>query len=654
MVTDSQKKKLFLLMHPLLDAAAVSLGGAPLDGNVEAKAQMKQLKKDLKDFEHQFFSAEGRKPGKNDIVSNKEIARKYKLYAKLKSQLEVSSSSKELETDEVQPLNASLNLPNSIDSSAGAVEVGSLVSAKSVPRSEAAPLGNGAVSRARTVSSTSPKSPAGTKGFDFLEDLPENFKLNKNSKIDELKTPTRSATLSEPNKTESSSFATESPLKENSPSVVEFLSRKKELEALSTNVEVQESNFGADQNAPVDSVEPTKQTTEAAPQAMEAPVVADNPSIQVESDSESEDSETEENSDNREDRQEVNEQPRKEPVDEPENSSKNMVSPAPVSPQTPKASASEDVKVGDSPTNASSSDALAVPSKGSSHFALAERRSPTPPPGAAALAAAASVFDKEKAKRAVDKLATSGAALKVASEMITDPKLFQRLPRKGILRCRVYRKTSLFDMSHPTFFMYNEADEKFLMAARKRVKSKNINYIISSSHDELTKNSTHYVAKLKANPSRTQFVLFDARAYNDHAPAKGLRELAAVSYSKTVLPREMQAVIPAISIVEDSDQVSKDVLEDMRIRNMGKLLFLRNKPPRWNEATQTHCLNFGGRVTMPSIKNFQLINEAEESTILMQFGRTGPDLFTLDVRYPLTPIEAFAFALSTFDAYDSS
>ncbi|KAI8909808.1 tubby C-terminal-like domain-containing protein [Gorgonomyces haynaldii] len=88
---------------------------------------------------------------------------------------------------------------------------------------------------------------------------------------------------------------------------------------------------------------------------------------------------------------------------------------------------------------------------------------------------------------------------------------------------------------------------------------------------------------------------------------------------------------------------------------MEKVMLLKNKPPRWNEATQSHCLNFGGRVTQPSIKNMQLIAETDfDATILLQFGRCGPDFFTLDVRWPLTPFEAFCIAITTFEADDSN
>jgi hypothetical protein len=39
------------------------------------------------------------------------------------------------------------------------------------------------------------------------------------------------------------------------------------------------------------------------------------------------------------------------------------------------------------------------------------------------------------------------------------------------------------------------------------------------------------------------------------------------------------------------------------------MLLLRNKPPKWNEQMQAYCLNFNGRVTHASVKNFQLVHE---------------------------------------------
>ncbi|KAI8825933.1 uncharacterized protein EV422DRAFT_503282 [Fimicolochytrium jonesii] len=241
-------------------------------------------------------------------------------------------------------------------------------------------------------------------------------------------------------------------------------------------------------------------------------------------------------------------------------------------------------------------------------------------------------------------------------------KIFYRIPPEYILRCKLYRKKNLLDKAHPTFFLYNQADESFLLAARKRKKSKSVNYVISTSQLDMSKDSKHYVAKLKANFQRTNFLLHDARSYNPKSDNKGFKELACFSYltdqippqTKTVLPREMSIAIPSPKIPELSEHYSKDIMADVKSQNTEKLCFLRNKPPRWNEATQSHCLNFGGRVTQPSIKNFQLIGPENENFVVMQFGRCGPDYFTLDARYPMTPLEAFAVALTTFDAYDNA
>lgn len=51
---------------------------------------------------------------------------------------------------------------------------------------------------------------------------------------------------------------------------------------------------------------------------------------------------------------------------------------------------------------------------------------------------------------------------------------------------------------------------------------------------------------------------------------------------------------------------------------------LQNKAPRWNEALNAYCLNFKGRVTQASVKNFQLAAAADPDTVLLQFGKVRP------------------------------
>lgn len=100
-------------------------------------------------------------------------------------------------------------------------------------------------------------------------------------------------------------------------------------------------------------------------------------------------------------------------------------------------------------------------------------------------------------------------------------------------------------------------------------------------------------------------------------------------------------------------------------------LILKNKSPRWHEQLQCWCLNFRGRVTVASVKNFQLISatppsppsaaaatnagsashssSSDHEKVLLQFGKVGKDIFTMDYRYPISAFQAFAICLSSFD-----
>lgn len=51
------------------------------------------------------------------------------------------------------------------------------------------------------------------------------------------------------------------------------------------------------------------------------------------------------------------------------------------------------------------------------------------------------------------------------------------------------------------------------------------------------------------------------------------------------------------------------------------MIVLHNKAPKWNEQLHAYCLNFGGRVTEASVKNFQLVGEGDADRVVLQFGK---------------------------------
>jgi hypothetical protein len=81
------------------------------------------------------------------------------------------------------------------------------------------------------------------------------------------------------------------------------------------------------------------------------------------------------------------------------------------------------------------------------------------------------------------------------------------------------------------------------------------------------------------------------------------------------------------------------------------LLALQNRPPWWNVELGSFVLNFGGRVSVASVKNFQLCDRNDQDYIMLQFGRIqGRHSFTMDFQYPLTAVQAFAIAISSLQS----
>ncbi|XP_071492040.1 tubby-related protein 4-like [Diadema antillarum] len=74
-----------------------------------------------------------------------------------------------------------------------------------------------------------------------------------------------------------------------------------------------------------------------------------------------------------------------------------------------------------------------------------------------------------------------------------------------------------------------------------------------------------------------------------------------------------------------------------------RVFVMHNKAPLWNENTQVYQLDFGGRVTQESAKNFQVELHNKQ---VMQFGKIDGQAYTLDFQSPFSAIQAFAIALA--------
>ncbi|XP_022136492.1 tubby-like F-box protein 5 [Momordica charantia] len=287
-------------------------------------------------------------------------------------------------------------------------------------------------------------------------------------------------------------------------------------------------------------------------------------------------------------------------------------------------------------------------------------------------------------------------------------------PRESPFQCFIRR-----DRATSTYLLYfglvplEDEKDKLLLAAKRVRRAAGTDFIISLAADDFSRASSTYVGKLRSNFLGTKFSIYDSQPPCDPAAWQNSRSsrrfrskqvsprvpacnysVGTISYELNVLrtrgPRRMQCImqsIPVSSIQEggtaptptsfiysiddhlsstsnsirkdpSKDFGSKSLSEPAAVQGSDESLVLKNKAPRWHEQLQCWCLNFRGRVTVASVKNFQLVAAVDQShnvsveeqeKVLLQFGKIGKDIFTMDYHYPLSAFQAFAICLSSFD-----
>jgi len=237
----------------------------------------------------------------------------------------------------------------------------------------------------------------------------------------------------------------------------------------------------------------------------------------------------------------------------------------------------------------------------------------------------------------------------------------------GMMLCRIFRdRTGIHNKLHPQYSIETD-DGVFLMTAQKQMKNKSAYYGVSSlripthSRDEAS-----FVGKL-----RSDFLGLEWTAYGPGLnPVKAdasmhhlvREELLAVQFaastwgSSTRGPQQMTVVLPRVQpsgdrlVCRTLTPQSDGLLALQRLPDYSRFIGrYRNKQPKWNEQRGAFVLNFNNRVTMASVKNFQLVDADNPELLYLQFGRVGKDTFNLDFQHPLSPFQAFTLCLSCFD-----
>nr|XP_051684772.1 tubby-related protein 2 isoform X2 [Oryctolagus cuniculus] len=245
--------------------------------------------------------------------------------------------------------------------------------------------------------------------------------------------------------------------------------------------------------------------------------------------------------------------------------------------------------------------------------------------------------------------------------------VLQPAPQGHMVQCRISRNKRDVDRGmFPFYHLYLEAEEglkHFLLAGRKRRRSKTSNYLISLDPTDLSRDGNNFVGKVRSNILGTKFTIFDngvnpKRRYLTPGTSRLREELGVVCYETNVLgfrgPRKMTVIIPGMDRKNQRIRVQPQNEQESLLGRFHRgakqgLVLLRNKYPSWSEENGAYVLNFHGRVTRASIKNFQIVHLDDPNCLVLQFGRVAPDMFTMDFRFPLCPLQAFAICLSSFD-----
>jgi hypothetical protein len=239
--------------------------------------------------------------------------------------------------------------------------------------------------------------------------------------------------------------------------------------------------------------------------------------------------------------------------------------------------------------------------------------------------------------------------------------------RTPMVQCTIVRdRNSMHGKLYPTYELILEEPKKSLIIARKMSMNRTSNYHLfdmtrGQAGHTLSKKSGNYLGKLRSkNATRLGYTLLSSKSDRE--------EVATILFEKVTLldqiqdgnqPRRVKILLPrvdssslpvSVSAATYGAESLMDVLQaidDHKRQIPADLLLLQTKDPVFENGN--YRLNFHGRVSLPSVKNFQIVSHDDIHDVKCQFGKVDKDVFHLDFKAPFTAFEAFAVALCQFN-----
>lgn len=208
-------------------------------------------------------------------------------------------------------------------------------------------------------------------------------------------------------------------------------------------------------------------------------------------------------------------------------------------------------------------------------------------------------------------------------------------------------------------YIYIHSDETRLMSARRTFRGFNI-------YDLRT---NKFLCQLKANIFGTRYIMNKKECIGTHIDTENniddedaiVEEMHCCKFEQLfsenenspdvqldeISPKSVKECLPSLEVIYDVKFLKRDKPRCFTVK-LGELE-LQNKRPIYNPETNSYSLNFNGRVTIASVKNFQIVHPLEPTFITLTFGKEGVDTYILDFTHPWSALQAFCIGLSALD-----